>query len=113
MIEIAKHVKAAVQRGEELGLTPEELAFYDALTTNKSAVELIGDTVLRQIAAELANTIRKNMTVDWTVRENVQARMRLTIKKLLRKYKYPPDEEEGAVVLVMEQARQMCENEAG
>jgi type I restriction enzyme R subunit len=112
MIEIAKHVKDAVNRGEALGLTPEEMAFYDALTTNKSAVELIGDKILRQIAAELADTIRKNMTVDWTVRESVQAKMRLVIKKLLRKYKYPPDQEEGAVSLVMEQARQMCENEA-
>lgn len=113
MIEIAKHVKDAISRGEKLGMNPEELAFYDALASNKSAVELIGDELLRQIATELAESIRKNMTVDWTVREAVQAKMRLTIKKLLRKYKYPPDQEEGAIVLVMEQARQMCEAEVG
>lgn len=112
LIEIAKHVKEAVSRGDELGLSSEELAFYDALTTNRSAVELMGDQVLKQIATELATTIRNNMSVDWTVREAVQARMRVMIKKLLRKYKYPPDQTEGAVILVMEQAKQMCENES-
>jgi len=95
-----------------MGLTQEELAFYDALTNNKSAIELMSDEILRKIATELAVTIRNNMTVDWTVREAVQAKMRLLIKKLLKKYKYPPDQQESAVLLVLEQARQMCENES-
>ncbi|NLM79163.1 MAG: type I restriction endonuclease subunit R, partial [Ruminococcaceae bacterium] len=112
MIELAKHVKAAINRGEELGLTVEELAFYDALSTNASAVDLMGDETLRKIASELASTIRNNLTVDWTVRENVQAKMRLTIKKLLKKYKYPPDASRVAIKLIMEQARQMCENDS-
>jgi len=110
LIEIAKDVQKAVNRGESLGLTQEELAFYDALTNNKSAVELMDDEILRKIATELAVTIRNNMTVDWTVREAVQAKMRLVIKKLLKKYKYPPDQQDNAVQLVLEQAKQMCEN---
>jgi len=112
LIEIAKGVQKAVNRGESMGLTQEELAFYDALTNNKSAIELMGDETIRKIASELTVTIRKNMTVDWTVREAVQAKMRLLIKKLLKKYKYPPDQQESAVQLVLEQARQMCEAEA-
>ena len=111
LIEIAKGVEKAVNRGDSLGLTQEELAFYDALTNNKSAVELMDDEILRKIASELAITIRKNMTVDWTVREAIQAKMRLLIKKLLKKYKYPPDQQDSAVQLVLEQAKQMCEAE--
>jgi len=95
-----------------MGLSQEELAFYDALATNKSAVDLIGDATLRQIASELADAIRRNMSVDWTVREAVQAKMRVIIKRLLRKYKYPPDEETNAIRLVMDQAKLICAAEA-
>jgi len=71
----------------------------------------MGDAILKQIASELAGTIRSNFSVDWTIRDNVQAKMRVIIKRLLKKYKYPPDASEEAVWLVMEQAKQMCENE--
>ena len=111
LIELAKHVRTAINRGEELGLSADEIAFYDALSTNQSAVDLMGDATLRQIATELAGTIRSNFSVDWTIRENVQAKMRVIIKRLLKKYKYPPDASEAAVKLIMEQAKQMCENE--
>jgi len=112
LIELAKHVRTAMNRGVELGLSADEIAFYDALSTNQSAVDLMGDATLKQIATELASTIRSNFSVDWTIRENVQAKMRVIIKRLLKKYKYPPDASEAAVKLIMEQAKQMCENEA-
>jgi type I restriction enzyme, R subunit len=111
LLELAKHVRSEMDRGKQLGLSPDEIAFYDALSTNKSAVDLMGDAVLKQIATELAGTIRNNLSVDWTIRENVQARMRVIIKRLLKKYKYPPDASEEAVRLIMEQAKQMCESE--
>lgn len=111
MVNLAKQVKAAINRGEELGLNDDEVAFYDALSTNQSAVKLMGDEILRKIATEIAGTIRNNLTVDWTVRKNMQAKMRVLIKKKLKEYKYPPDASKEAVKLIMEQARQMCENE--
>ena len=112
LVDLAKHVRTAVNRGDELNLSEDEVAFYDALSTNQSAVELMGDATLKQIATELAGTIRSNFSVDWTIRENVQAKMRVIIKRLLKKYKYPPDASEAAVKLIMEQAKQMCENES-
>ncbi len=104
LIELAKRIKTARERGEKLGLSDDELAFYDALETNDSAVQLMGDEVLRTIAQELVAQVRANATVDWSVRESARARMRLTVKKLLRKYKYPPDKQEQATQLVLEQA---------
>jgi type I restriction enzyme R subunit len=104
LIELAKRIKTARERGEKLGLNDYELAFYDALETNDSAVQLMGDEVLRTIAQELVAQVRANATVDWSVRESARARMRLTVKKLLRKYRYPPDKQEQATQLVLEQA---------
>jgi type I restriction enzyme R subunit len=104
LIELAKRIKTARERGQKLGLNQDELAFYDALETNDSAVQLMGDDVLRTIAQELVAQVRANATVDWSVRESSKARMRLTVKKLLRKYKYPPDKQARATETVLEQA---------
>ena len=112
LIALAKHIRTEMDRGAALGLSNDEIAFYDALSTNQSAVDLMGDATLKKIAAELASTIRSNFSVDWTIRENVQAKMRVIIKRLLKKYKYPPDASEAAVKLIMEQAKQMCDNES-
>ena len=104
LIAMAKQFKEAVGRGEELGLNTDELAFYDALANNEEAVREMGDEILKKIAHELAESLRKNTTVDWAVRENVRARLRLMVKRILRKYKYPPDQQEAAVQLVLDQA---------
>ena len=91
-------------RGEELGLTEDELAFYDALETNDSAVKVLGDETLRTIARELVETVRANVTIDWTLRENVRAQLRVLVKRILRKHGYPPDKQEKATQTVLEQA---------
>jgi type I restriction enzyme R subunit len=87
-----------------LGLSEGELAFYDALETNDSAVKVLGDDTLRAIARELVATVRKNVTIDWTIRENVRAHLRVLVKRVLRKYGYPPDKQEQATRTVLEQA---------
>ncbi|MBU4120803.1 MAG: DUF3387 domain-containing protein, partial [Proteobacteria bacterium] len=104
LIALAKDMREADQRGEALGLTEDEVAFYDALETNDSAVKVLGDETLRTIAQELLKTIRNNVTIDWTVRENVRAQMRVMIKRILRRYGYPPDKQARATELVLEQA---------
>ena len=111
MIKMAKDIMNSYKEGEELGLTEEEFAFYDALTCDERVKELMGDETLVQIVKELADTIRKNITIDWENKESVQAKMRLSIRRLLRKYKYPPENTEDATNLVLEQAKLMCENE--
>ena len=104
LIAMAKKFKEAIGRGEELGLNADELAFYDALTNNEEAVREMGDEILKKIAHELAESLRKNISVDWSVRDNVRAKLRLMVKRILRKYKYPPDRQEEAVQLVLDQA---------
>ncbi len=104
LIELAKDMREANARGEALGLSEDELAFYDALETNDSAVKVLGDETLRTIARELVNTVRKNVTIDWTLRENVRAQLRVLVKRILRKYGYPPDKQEKATLTVLEQA---------
>lgn len=104
LIGLARDMRAANARGEELGMTEEELAFYDALETNDSAVKVMGDDTLRTIARELVATVRSNVTIDWTVRENVRAHLRVLVKRILRKYGYPPDTQEKATQTVLEQA---------
>jgi type I restriction enzyme R subunit len=104
LIGLAKDMRAANARGEELGLTEEELAFYDALETNDSAVKVLGDETLRTIARELVATVRDNVTIDWTLRENVRAQLRVLVKRILRKHGYPPDKQEKATQTVLEQA---------
>jgi type I restriction enzyme R subunit len=104
LIQLAKDMREANARGEALGLSEDELAFYDALETNDSAVKVLGDETLQKIARELVETVRKNVTIDWTVRENVQAHLRVLVKRILRKYGYPPDKQEKATQTVLEQA---------
>ena len=104
LIQLARDVNAASQRGEELGLTEDELAFYDALGVNDSAVQVLGDETLRKIAAELVETVRNNVKIDWTLRENVRANIRRLVKRILRKHGYPPDKQEQATQTVLEQA---------
>jgi len=111
LIELAREMNEMHRRGEETGLTEDELAFYDALGTNDAAVKIMGDEILKQIARDLTRTIKANTGVDWAVRESVRAKMRVTIKRLLKKYGYPPDKQEQAVKTVMEQAELMCGNE--
>jgi len=104
LIELAKEMREAAARGEKLGLSEEELAFYDALETNDSAVRVLGDQALRTIAQELVETVRKNLEIDWTLRESVRAKLRLLVKKVLRRHGYPPDKQEKATRTVLEQA---------
>jgi type I restriction enzyme, R subunit len=104
LIQLAKDMREATARGEKLGLSEDELAFYDALETNDSAVNVLGDETLRTIARELVATIRKNVTIDWTLRENVRAQLRVLVKRILRKHGYPPDKQERATQTVLEQA---------
>ncbi len=108
LIELAKHMKDADQRGQETGLSSDELAFYDALIANDSAVLQLGDETLKKIACELVQTIRKNAAIDWTLRESVRAQLRVAVKRILRKYKYPPDKQEKATNQVIEQAETLC-----
>jgi type I restriction enzyme R subunit len=102
--------REAGKRGEKLGLTDDEVAFYDALETNDSAVAVLGDKTLKLIAQELLKAVRSNVTIDWTVRENVRANMRVIIKRILRKYGYPPDKQARATELVLEQAEVLCKD---
>ena len=104
LIGLAKEMREADRRGEDLGLSEDELAFYDALETNDSAVKVLGDETLRAIARELVKTVRKNTTIDWTLRDNVRARLRVYVKKVLRKHGYPPDKQEAATKTVLQQA---------
>lgn len=104
LIQLARDMRAANARGETLGLSEDELAFYDALETNDSAVKVLGDETLRGIARELVETVRTNVTIDWTLRENVRAQLRVLVKRILRKHGYPPDKQEKATQTVLEQA---------
>jgi type I restriction enzyme R subunit len=108
LITLARDIKEADRRGEDLGLDFREYAFYSALEVNDSAVAVLGDDVLRDIARELVDTVKKNTSIDWTVRENVQAKMRIAVKKILRKHGYPPDMEAKATETVIEQAKLMA-----
>jgi type I restriction enzyme R subunit len=104
LIALAKNLREADRRGEELGLTEDEIAFYDALEVNDSAVKVLGDETLWIIARELVRAVRDNLTIDWTLRENVQAQLRVIIKRILRRHGYPPDRQARATELVLEQA---------
>lgn len=110
LVELAKQMREANKRGEELNLSEDELAFYDALEVNDSAVKVLGDETLRTIARELVDTVRKNVTIDWTLRESVQAKLRVMVKRILRKYGYPPDKQKKATDTVLEQATLICKD---
>jgi type I restriction enzyme R subunit len=108
LIKLAKQLSAADQRGVDLGLTNEEVAFYDALANNESAVQAMGDQKLRVIAAELVTQVRKSVTIDWTLREGSQAKIRVMVKRILNRFGYPPDLQDEAVKTVLAQANLLC-----
>jgi type I restriction enzyme R subunit len=110
LITLAKHLREADRRGEDLGLSEDELAFYDALETNDSAVAVLGDETLRGIAQELVAAVRANVTIDWAVRENVRAHLRVIVKRILRKHGYPPDRQEKATQTVLEQTEVLSQD---
>jgi len=104
LVALAKQLKGEHERGAELGLRDDELAFYDAICQNDSTVLELGDDVLRAIARELVDSVRRNAAIDWSQKEQVRARMRATIRRLLTRYGYPPDKQPAAIELVMHQA---------
>jgi type I restriction enzyme R subunit len=108
LIELAKKMREEQKRGTQLNLSEEEIAFYDALADNESAREVLGDETLRTMAREIVETVRKNVTIDWTLRDSVQAKLRVLVKRTLRKYGYPPDKQQKATDTVLEQAKLLC-----
>jgi type I restriction enzyme R subunit len=108
LIKLAKEMDAATKRGEAMGLTDDEIAFYDALAANESAVQAMGDDKLKVIAAELITKVRQSVTIDWTLRESARAKIRVIVKRILNKFGYPPDLQEEAVRTVLLQAELLC-----
>jgi type I restriction enzyme R subunit len=108
LIKLAKDMQKAQSRGEDLGLDEEELAFYDALAQNESAVQVMGDQNLCVIAHELLEKVKQNVSIDWSLRENARAKIRILVKRILRRYGYPPDLEKAATELVLEQTEVLC-----
>ena len=108
LIKLAKDLDAATNRGEDLGLTDDEVAFYDALAANESAFVAMGDDKLRVIAAELISKVRQSVTIDWTLRESARSKIKIIVKRILNKYGYPPDLLEKAVKTVLAQAELLC-----
>ena len=108
LIEVARQMRAAQKKGQDLGLTDDEIAFYDALGVNDSAVQVLGDATLTMIARELVKTLRKNVTIDWTAKDSVKAQLRIDVKRILRKYHYPPDKQLLATQTILEQAELLC-----
>ncbi len=108
LIALAKELDAATKRGESLGLSDDEVAFYDALAANDSAVQAMGDAKLKVIAAELITQVKKGVTIDWTLREGARAKIRVMVKRILNKYGYPPDLQDEAVKTVLAQAELLC-----
>ena len=109
LIALAREMRTAGERGVELGLSEDELAFYDALGTNDSAVAVLGEPELLAIARELTASVRANVTIDWTIRDDVRAQLRVLVKRILRKHGYPPDKQEQATRTVLEQAEVLSE----
>ncbi len=108
LIELAKKIRQEQQRGTKLNLTEEEIAFYDALADNQSARDVLGDAKLQTIAKEIVEIIRKNVTIDWTLRDSVKARLRVLVRRTLKKYGYPPDKQKKATETVLTQAKLLC-----
>jgi type I restriction enzyme R subunit len=107
LIAMAKKFREAASCGEQLGLHDDEVKFYDALANNKPAIRELQDETLKTIVQELTQSLRDNLTVDWSERESVRAKRRLMVKRILKKYKYPPDQADNAVELVLEQAQNL------
>lgn len=113
LIALAKDMRASEQRGEEMGMSDDELAFYDALEVNDSAVKVLGDDQLRLIARELVEKVRNNVSIDWTQKSSVRAKLRVLVKRTLRKYGYPPDKQPKAIETMLEQAERWSESWLG
>ncbi len=113
LVKLAKEMRQAHQRGESLGLTDDEIAFYDALEVNDSAVKVLGDDTLRDIARELVDSVRRNVTIDWTVKDSVRAKLRVLVKRILKRHGYPPDKQAQATETVLKQAELLCADWAG
>lgn len=110
LIKIAKEVKEADKQADQLGLTQDEVAFYNALEINDSAVQVLGDEVLREIAREIADKVKKNATIDWTIRESARAKLMVLVRRTLNKYGYPPDKQQKTIDTVLEQAKLLADN---
>jgi type I restriction enzyme R subunit len=108
LMELARQIRESGSRGEDLGLNEDELAFYDALAENESAIKAMGADKLKVIAGELVTQVRKSVTIDWTVRVSARAKIRVIVRRILRKHGYPPDMQEAATKLVLEQAEVIC-----
>ena len=113
LVELAKKIREEKERGKDMNLTEDEVAFYDALCENETAIKELGDGTLKKIAQELVTMLRKNTSIDWTLKESVRAKLRVYVKKLLNKYKYPPDKQEQATKTVLEQAEILCRDWTG
>ncbi len=98
---MAKKFNAAIRRGDELGLNPDKLAFYDALEANEASVRVLGNALLKKIAVELTEMLRRSTSVDWSVRESLRAALKVKVKVILKRHKYPPDQQEAAVETVL------------
>jgi len=110
LIRLAQEIRDASARGHDMGLSDDELAFYDALAQNESAIQVMGIDVLKVVAAELVTRVRESVGIDWTLRESARARIRVMVRRILRKFGYPPDLQAEAVKLVLEQAEVLCTN---
>jgi type I restriction enzyme R subunit len=110
VVNLAKNMREAQSRGDKLKMSDEEIAFYDALAVNDGAVKVLSDETLRQIALELVDAVRKNVSIDWTVKESVRAKMRAIVKRILRAHGYPPDKQEQATLTVLAQAELLCKD---
>jgi len=110
LIELARKIREDNKRGTELNLTEEEIAFYDALADNESAKQVLGDQTLKTMARELVDMVRRNVTIDWTLRDSVQAKLRVMVRHILKKYGYPPDKQEKATLTVLDQAKLLCKD---
>jgi len=108
LIRLAKDITKAQSRGQEMGLSEDEVAFYDALADNESARDVMGDEKLRFLAQELVDRVRQSVTIDWQIRENARAQIRVLVKRILRKHGYPPDMQQRATELVLEQTEALC-----
>ncbi|MCY1552484.1 hypothetical protein D9M68_888810 [compost metagenome] len=113
LVDMARKFREAASQGEKLGLTEDEVRFYSALIDNESAVRDLTDETLKKIAHELTESLRQNLSVDWEKRESVRAKLRLLVKRILRKYKYPPDQQDAAVELVLRQAEALATEMVG
>ena len=109
LIELAKQIKNADKRGDSLGLTDYELAFYDAISQNQSAKDVLGDKILRELAIYLVETVKSNATIDWTIKESVKAKLKVMVKRALRKFGYPPDQQKLATDTVLKQAELLAD----